>query len=500
MKAITEIGKEIKADQLVVTDLLDTLTYMAAISTAYISRDEIFTRTSKRDGMTAQYFKKILALVKNFGFEYSKACRLVAEQCTQPVLAEFFMMFSNSLTTGEREEDFLRGEVERMIETFTNKYLGDVDVMQKWTDAYTAMLVSVSMVLAIVLISTTLFTMGDPYTTLTLLGVFLCFICFIGAFVIYRSAPYDMITHTLDIRSKEQEKMDLISRFIFPAIGISSIILWIIGVAPWIICLLVSALLAPIGILAVKDNKKIEDLDMEISPLLKSLGATAGTTGVTLSYALSFLDEKSVGPLEEYVTRLRKRLTSGLKSHICWYNFIGETGSELVRKSINVFLDSIELGGHPTKIGTTVSKSALGLVLLRSKRKLVSAGFANLVIPLHVVMCGVIIFIYEITFSFSSSVSEMMEDQAMSAGSMAGAMPAGFTMFGAGSGLDFGFIENFVVFTVIVLTFSNACASKFAAGGSNYLICFYASALFFISGIVLYVIPIMAESIFIMGG
>jgi len=500
MKAITGIGKEIKADQVVVIDLLDTLTYMAAISTAYITRDEIFTHTSKRDGITAQYVKKILALVKNFGFEYSRACRLVAEQCTQPVLAQFFMMFSNSITTGEREEDFLQGEVDRMLETFTNRYLGDVEVMKKWTDAYCAILVSVSMVLAIVLISTTLFTMGDPYTTLTLVCVFLCFICFIGAFVIYRSAPYDMIIHTLDIQSKEQEKMDIISRFIFPAIGISTIILWIIGVAPWIICLLASALLAPIGILALKDNKNIEDLDLELTPFVKSLGATAGTTGVTLAYALSFLDEKSVGPLEEYVTRLRKRLTSGLKPHICWHNFIGETGSELVRKSINVFLDSIELGGHPTKIGRTVSKSALGLVLLRSKRKLVSTGFVNLVIPLHVVMCGVIIFIYRITFSFSSSVSEMMAEQSSSASSMAGAMPAGFTMFGAGTGLDFGFIEIFVVFTVIVLAFSNACASKFAVGGSNYLLCFYASTYFFISGIVLYVIPIMADSIFVMGG
>ena len=500
MKAIEEFGKRLKAEQVVVIDLLDTLTYMASISTAYISRDTIFDLASKRDGIAATYLKKVVLLVKNFGFEYSKACRVVAEDCPLPLLAGFFMMFSNSITTGEREEDFLKGEVDRILETFTNLYLGDVEVMKKWTDAYCAMLVSVSMVLAITLISTTLFTMGDPYSTLTLLAVFITFIGFFGVYVIYRSAPYDLTNHTLDIRSKWQEKVELLSRFLLPATGISGIILWILGVAPWIICLVAGALLAPIGALAVMDNKKIEDLDLELTPFVKSLGATAGTTGVTLAYALTFLDERSVGSLEEYVKRLRRRLTNGLKPNLCWHNFIGETGSELVHKSIKVLLDSVELGGNPTKIGVTVSKSALGLVLLRSKRKLVSAGFANLIIPLHVVMCGVIIFIYQITFSFSNSVAGLMDEQSMSSSGLSGALPAGFSMFGAGTGLDFGFIHTFVVFTIIVLTLSNAFASKYTAGGSNYLLCFYTSVLLFLSGMVLYVIPIMAESIFIMGG
>jgi flagellar protein FlaJ len=498
MKGVAEIGNKIKEDQVIVIDLLDTLTYMAAISTAYISRDQIFEFASERKGITAQHLKKVMLLAKNFSFEYSKACRLVAEQCTQPMLKEFLMLLSNAISSGEREEDFLRGEVERMIEMFTNKYLGDIEVMRKWADAYCAMLVSVSMVLAITLISTTLFSLGDPYTTLTLLTVFLCFIGLMGDYVIYRSAPYDLIDHSLEIRSKEQEIMEKMSRFILPALGISAIILIIIDVEPWIISLSVGALLAPIGITAFKDNKRIEKLDMVITPFVKSLGATAGTTRVTLSSALSFLDEKSVGPLEEYIKRLRKRLISGLKPEICWLNFIGETGSELIHKSTRVFLDAIELGGDPTRIGETVSKSSLGLVLLRSKRKLVSAGFANLVIPLHVVMCAVIIFIYGITYAFTNSIADLMAEQSMGAGALASSMPMGFTMFGAGTGLDFGIIENFVVIVVMVLTFSNACASKFAAGGSNYLICFYASILFFISGVVLYAVPIMVGYIFIM--
>ena len=497
MKAITEIGKKIKADQVIVIDLLDTLTYMAAISTAYISRDTIFDLASKQDGITAQYLRKVILLVKNFGFEYGRACRVVAEQCTQPVLAEFLMLFSNSITTGEREEDFLQGEVERLRETYTNAYLSDVEVMKMWTDAYCAMLISVSMVLAIVLISTTLFSLGDPYTTITLVGVFLCFISFLGAFVIYRSAPYDMISHSLEIRSKEQEKLEKLGRFIFPAICISVIILLIIGVAPWVISILSGALLAPIGIIALKDNKNMEKLDRSITPFVKSLGATAGTTKVTLTRALSFLDEKSVGSLEEYVRRLLKRLTSGLRPRICWFNFIGETGSELVHKSIRIFLDAIELGGDPTKIGETVSKSSLGLVMLRSRRKLASAGFTNIVIPLHVVVCAVIIFIYQITFAFSSVVTGLMEEQSITAGGMASCLPRGFTMFGAGGGLDFGFIETFVILVVIVLTVSNAWASKFAAGGSNYMVCYYAFVFFIISGIVLYVVPIMVDVIFV---
>ncbi len=191
-----------------------------------------------------------------------------------------------------------------------------------------------------------------------------------------------------------------------------------------------------------------------------------------------------------------RRLINGINPRTCWYNFIGETGSELINKSTTVFLDAVELGGDPLKIGETVSKSSLEKVLLRAKRDLVSKGFLNLVVPLHAAMCGVLMFIYRVMFSFSNSVAEMMKQHLAEMGGAAGGMPPGMSFFNIKETIDLSFVANFVTFVILVLTLANAFASKFAAGGSNYRLYFYLSVLFFVSAVVVFAVPIIADKIF----
>ena len=494
MKIKLDVGRQIKEDQAIVLDLLDTLTYLSSIATADISRDKIFELGGQQEGILPKYLKKIHLLTKNYGYEYTSACKIVAKEATHPSLKDFLLRFSNALSTGEKEEKFLGDEVERMVEVYTNKYESDVETLKKWTDAYAALLVSLTLVVAIVLISSLLFELGNVYTVSILSGVLVCFIAFFGVYAVYRVSPYEKTEHSLTVKSKEQEIAKSMSMFIFPVIGITSLILVVIGVEPWIVFLIVSALLAPIGIVGMIDDKKIEAADKDIAPFLKSLGSIAGTTGTTLTLAMSHLDKKSVASLEENVDTLYKRLINGIKPKTCWYNFIAETGSELIDKSTRVFLDAVEVGGDPVKIGETVSKSSLGITLLRSKRKLVSSGFMNLAIPLHAAMSGVLMFIYQIMFSFNNAVAEMMEEKASEIGG-AGGMTAGMG-FNIGGSVDLVFMANFVIAIVLILTITNALASKFAAGGSNYKLCFYFCVLFFVSAVVVFAVPIIADKMF----
>lgn len=498
MKMNMEIGRQIKEDQAVMLDLLDTLTYMSSIATADISRRKLFELASQQEGIIPKYLKQIHLLAKNYGYEYASACKMVARGASHPSIKDFLIRLSNALSTGEEEEKFLRGEAERTIEIYRNKYVSDVEALKKWTDGYSALLVSITLVIAVLLISPMLFQLGDILTMSLLSGTLLCFVSFFGVYVIYRVSPYEKMVHSLEVKSKEQEIAKRMSMFILPAIGISSFVLWLIGVEPWIVFLVVSALLAPIGIVGMLDGKKIERADMDISAFLKSLGSIAGTTGTTLTSALAHLDKKSVASLEKNMSRLYKRLSTGINPRTCWYNFIGETGSELINKYTRVFLDAIELGGDPAKIGETVSKSSLEIVLLRAKRNLVSEGFLNLVIPLHAAMSGVLIFIYRIMVSFSNSVAEMMMKHSAEMEGAAGSMPSGLSFFNIGGPVDMPMVANFVTFVVLTLTLANAFAPKFAAGGSNYKLCFYASVLFFISAVVLFAMPIMVDKIFIL--
>lgn len=492
-----DIGRQIKEDQAMMLDLLNILTYMSSIATSNVSRDKIFELASQQEGITAKSVKKIHLLAKNYGYDYARASRVVAEEAHHPDLKDFLIRLSNALGLGEEEEKFFRGETERMVEVYTNKYLSDVETLKKWTDGYAALLVSVILVIAVVLISTMLFNLGDTVTTSILAGALFCFIAFFGVYVLYRSAPYENVTHSLEVKSKEQELARKMSMILLPTTGITALILVVIGVEPWIIFLVVAVLLAPVGVVGIMDAKKIERRDYDISTFLKSLGSTAGTVGATLAVALEHLDKKSVASLEEPVDRLQKRLINGIDPKVCWHHFVGETGSELINKFTNVFLDAVSLGGNQTKIGEIVAHSSLGIAILRTKRKLVSTGFMNLVIPLHAAMAGILMFIYRIMFSFNNSVAAMMEEKSAEIGGAAGSMPSGMGGFiSLGETTDLAFIANYVTVIILIITIANVFATKFAVGGSNYTLCFYASILFFVSAIVLFIIPIFADSVF----
>lgn len=492
------IGSKIKEDQAIMLDLLHILTYMSSIATANVNRTDIFKLAGEQDGITANSMRKIHSLVQNYGYDSANACKLVSEETHHPALKEFLIRFSNALGTGEDEVEFLRGETERIIEVYTNKYESDVETLKKWTDGYTALLVSVVMVVAIFIISTTLFSMGDPVTTGIGSGALLGVISFFGVYVLFRSAPYEVMVHSQEIKSKEQVLAGTLSKILLPATGVTAFIMLAVGVKPWLIFLLVSALFASIGITGMKDMRKIVKKDLDLSTFLKSLGSTAGIMGTTLAQAMGQLDKKSVGSLEEDVMILHKRLVNGIKPAICWHDFISETGSELINKSTCVFLDAIELGGDPVKIGNIVSQSSLRIALLRAKRKLVASGFMYLLIPLHATMCGVLIFIYQMMFSFHNAIVAMMASDAenVKGAGAAASMPAGMSVFGVGGNVDLVFLDYYVTVVVLILTVSNAFAAQYTAGGSKYTLFFYASILFFLSAIVLYMVPLFAGNLF----
>ena len=427
------------------------------------------------------------------------ACKIVSDEATHPVLKSFLIRFANALATGEEELTFLRGEVEKQVELYTNKYLGDIETLKKWTDGYSALLVSVILVIAVFLISSLLFNMGDPYVSALLSGFLFCFISLLGVYVIYRVAPYEKTTHSLRTKSKEQVIAHKMCMIILPIMAVASLLLLVIGVDPWIIFLLIAISLAPIGITGLIDEKKIENRDRDISTLLKSLGAGAGITGTTLSVAIGNLNRDAVGTLGGFVKKLDLRLRNGINPKICWYHFKAETGSQLVNQSATVFLDSIDLGGEPTEIGALVAQSSLRISLLRAKRKLQADGFVNLIIPLHATMSGVLMFIYEVIFSFSNAMAEMMAEQAEALSGAESSMPASIGFFNIGGGLtDVDFISKYVTAIILVSTVANAIASKCATGGSNYKLCFYAALLFLVSAIVLFVIPVLTTKLFVL--
>lgn len=260
--------------------------------------------------------------------------------------------------------------------------------------------------------------------------------------------------------------------------------------------LAIGLMLFPAGFFAGRDAKKVSGLDQEIATFIRTLGATAGAKKTTLGMALPDLDLKSMGGLEPHILRLKNRIANQLPPHICWDQFLAESGSELVRRSTGMLVEAVELGGDAGEIGDIASRYASSVAEMRGIRRLTAGSFTFLAYPMHAAMTGLLMFIMAIISTFNAKLEEVSEsvlDQAQSATSNLGNSGAGLDMFQT---QDLGMTTAVVAFVVLVLTIANALAPKFAAGGHNLTLTQTFSITSMISGINFLVIPRVATSLF----
>ena len=91
-------------------DLLFSLTYMASISTANLTRDRIFVIfLKKKEYCPSIYFNQIRELAQNWHYDYAHACELISEKVTNERLKELLNRLANAIAAGEPDDEFLKG-------------------------------------------------------------------------------------------------------------------------------------------------------------------------------------------------------------------------------------------------------------------------------------------------------------------------------------------------------------------------------------------------------
>ncbi|MCQ1536960.1 archaellar assembly protein FlaJ [Methanosarcina sp. KYL-1] len=497
MRCLELIGKlrDVKVVERISDDMLFMLTYMAAVSTADIERDRIFDYAgSQKEYEASAYFKQIHNLASKWGYEYSKACKYISRKVTDSYLSKFFGRMANTLSSGEPEKRFLKHEKITREEIYSNEYERGVESLKKWTDGYTALMVSVTLVVTILLVSVMIYNIRNLETIASMTVLLVLFVCGLALFIIYKAAPAEKKVHGLYHKSKEQKRIEALSRVLLPLGAVTLTFLISLETELEILLLIVPLFTLPLGVLAMIDDQKIDERDSCFPAFVKTLGTLAGTTGITISSAMESLDKETVGCLEPVVEKLYVSLSLGLKARLCWEKFIGETGSELINRCSKIFTDAVELGGDPAEIGSIVSASSLVIVLLRMKRKLVSSGFRGLAIILHGVMVGLLIFVLEIITKFSGLIDRMAESHSALQGGMNGMSGMGMSMFNVGESLPF--LCKFTFAVVIILTISNTLVVKIVEGGGNYKLFFYGGVMSGISGICMIIIPPIVSNVF----
>jgi len=502
---IKERIAQITEDRKMGADLLFTTTYMASLALANASRPELFSYAANRkEYISSKYITRVDTYVKKWGYSYAEGLSIVADRLKNPIFKSFLSRYANAIDSSVPDDEYLKNELSTVRSVYRSQVEQGLETMTKWGDAYVAMLLSATVIAVTLMISIAIYSPTGMETTLGMSYAILFLICFGGNVLMYTSVPDDYKSHGLTTRSsKEQQTIHAMERIIVPLTIIAVIVMVLLGVSAGLTFLLVGILMVPMGIIGFIDDSNITMRDNDFSTFIRSLGAVMGGQGMTAVYALATIDKKSLSALEPLVNSVYSKMNLGLDDKQIWDKFIGESGSNLIYKYLNIYLDTITLGGPPDAIGTVVGSSMLEQTLLREKKDMHAKSFIILLVPMHVAMAGIFVVLYRIMVVLTGSVATMMgqfANKTAAAGgtSSIGGISASTGMSGMGMFTNFPEKEMgvYVITCLTMLTISNIFAARIVGGGDRYMFYFYTALFCILTGMVLLVAPIAVNVFF----
>jgi flagellar protein FlaJ len=478
-------------NQLSDIDFFAQLAYMASISTSGISRSGLFFYSAKLPYIATKYFRRVDFVAKMFNHDYAQACRIVGEKIKVAEIKALLLRLSNALASGEDVSSFLAREARILSESYASVYERKIDLLKKWADAYVSLILTSALVTVMSVVTMMIGSVSQSFivsiSAVTILATIF------GAWFLFNTAPRESVNHALPFHSKEQNMVKYLCRILLPAGGVVMVIMLVMQVQLGYVFLAASVFLFPIGFVATTDDKKITKRDTDVAAFLRSLGGTMQAIGATAAEAMGRLDFRSLGILSDDVKLLYTRMGTGVSPTLCWERFVGESGSELVNRSVRMFWDGISLGGEPQKIGNEASAFAMQISLLRSQRTQISLGFTWLTIAMHAVLVTLSVFIYEVFLSFSVLVKSIIPD---SSNASMQSLGLGTTGFFSQNGSEIQLLHFMIILITIILTLANAFSIYAVSGGHSSKLAFYLAITSAISGLILVGVPPIVQMMF----
>jgi flagellar protein FlaJ len=185
-------------------------------------------------------------------------------------------------------------------------------------------------------------------------------------------------------------------------------------------------------------------------------------------------------------------LKNGISPDLCWLRLASESGSELLTRCVRIFWDGVRAGGDTKQVSEMASDFALKIWLLRADRKLVSTTFSFVVVPLHMVLLAILIFITQVVLVFNDQIGSIQaEDLNSSLLQEAGIQGVVLVQLAGAS-----FIPLFVGTVALFVTGANAFAPYGATGGHRLKVCLYAAIMMVMSGVVMFIVPHIVHGLF----
>lgn len=465
-------------------DLIYLVTHMYAISTGRPPHRRLFmldTWAGSYDGYDS-ILRRIAVLAVDWGYGFARAIRIVAKELSNKVFRDFLLRLGELLAIGEEPIRFLDIERRALITEYQAHYVRILEASKLLLGIYTSSVSSAIFIVITFMISTFLFSISSSMIVLvyTVIAISLSAL----AYILYKVLPRDRVTHNLkNVRIPEKTRYKILL-----VMGLTISIL--IGILTYKIFgdsyLAISTAALPLvipGLYARHVEKKIREIESFFTIFIRSFGLTYSMIPHTATALASTL-RSGYGPLTTYLKRLLARINAGIEAKIAWYQFIGETWSEIVRRNVNILYDSINTGADLARVGTVLSETTFKLLDIRKQRIQVSKAFESTIYVIHTLFSAILSFVLSLLTIFNNIVLKL---QSISS-EIASVMPF--------KPMAIEIALNMTPIFVIIISILNALVIKIAQGGMYETVLVPLAILLAISGIVMWGVSLFSTTIF----
>ena len=346
-------------------------------------------------GELAYEVKRINTLVDKWHTSLPEAARIVANQSSSPLWADFLDRMAFSIEAGQPIDEFMRAEQETISEQYNTLYDTRLEAVDTLKEIYVSLVSAGLFGLVIAGIHLVLFMTGSPSDEpivilgrmrwLLLAGFFFAIIQ-LGCLFAFRATLPDDPIFARDEMDTPYRKLflqsflgaSILTTILFAVTIILSIMFWASLANQWdrygliLIAVPFTPMLIPAHI-ERREELQIGRRDDSYPGFIRALGGTAQARSAEPSATIRALRGIDFGLLDHAIDRLERRLSTRIDSERAWDYFSSETNSSLISRFNRIYIEGSQSSGQPAATAEMVSRSTSSILSLRNRRGL-SAG------------------------------------------------------------------------------------------------------------------------------
>lgn len=461
--------------------LLFLVIHMYGVATGKPPRKRLFELECIAGGYGEydRVLRRIASLATRWGYGFVRAIKYTIPSIRNKVFRDFLIRLGELLAIGEDPERFLEVERRALLAEFQAQYSRLIETSKLLLGIYSSSISSATFMAITMLIFMML--MGGSIQILVATYIAVIASLTVLTYVLYRILPRDRLSHKLPIKPKIYK--------LYKRVSIISILLClIVGMTIYIntlnyslVMLTIACIMLIPGIVAKAVERYIKNIDNFFPIFIRSFGLTFSVVP-NYQKAIQSIGRGEYGRLMTCIHRLYARLKNSVMPKVAWYYFICESFSELVRKSINIFYDTLEAGGNAARIGAVLSETCMRIIDIRKQRDQATKAFEATVYILHVILVSILMFMIKLLGMFNEMFLAM--------GTSVTYIPLPF------QSIPLYIVEPITFVFIMAMAIINALAIKVAQGGLYETAWIPASAMLMTSGIAMYATEYIARTIF----